>query len=76
MGAGAVRKRIHEARNFAVDLDPICGGGTPKAGRMRDRGKVQNQIGRPAEGRVHDHGIPNRGIGQDIFHADAASLER
>ncbi len=39
-----------------------------------DGRQVQDQIGGAAEGRVHDHGVVQRGVGQDVAHRAPCAL--
>ncbi len=76
MIARAVGKAIDDARRFAIDARPVRGGRLAQTGRVRDGWKVQQQIGGSAEGRVQDHGVLERRIGEDVAHAQAARCQR
>ncbi len=73
---GAIGQRIDEARDLAIDLDPIFAGRAAQAGGVGDRGDVQEQVGRSAERRVDDHRVTNRLVGQHVAQADGLLLHR
>ena len=68
---GAVRQHADDARHGAVDARPVLDRRAPQARGVGDRGDVQQQVGRAAEGRVHDHRVVQRVVGDDVLRADA-----
>ena len=54
---------------------PIVDRRPPQTGGEGDRRHVQQQVRRAAEGRVHDHCVAHRGIGEDVAQLDAAGTE-
>jgi putative YjhG/YagF family dehydratase len=71
----SVRQCVHEARHAPVDGGPVRGSGPPKSRGVSDCRKVKDQVRRAAERRVRDHRIVERGVGQDVPHADATLFE-
>ena len=72
---GTVRQHADEARNAAVDVDPVVYGRATKPCGMGDGGNVEQEIGGTAEGRVDDHRIADAGVGQDVAAEDPAGFE-
>ena len=72
----AVGQRVHQARDLPVHRCPVARTRAPQAGGVGDGGQVQDQVGGAAEGRVHHHRVAQRGVGEDVPHAEAARFER
>ena len=53
----AVRERVHEPRRRAIDALPVGDGRDPEPRGVRDRGQVQHEVRRAAEGRVGQHRV-------------------
>ena len=66
MADGAVGQGIDQPRHLQIDRVPIVDRGASQSGGVGDRRDVQQQIGRAAEGRMHDHGVADRGVGQNV----------
>ena len=66
MSDRAVGQRIDQARHAAIDVDPVLDGRPPQAGGIGDGRNVQQQVRRAAEGRMHDHRVADRGVGQNV----------
>ena len=75
MVAGAVGKRVDEARHAAADLGPVAGGGPRQACGVGDRRNVEEQIRGSAKRRVRDHRVSERRFGEDVADADAPLLQ-
>ena len=71
-----VRQGVDDARHAAVDVGPVLRGRAAQAGRVRDRGQVQDEVRRAAERGMRHHRVLDRGVGQDVLHRDPALLER
>ena len=73
--ARAVGKRVDEARDEAIDLNPVRDGGALKARGMGDGGQMEEQVGGTAEGSVENHGVAQSGWGEDVADADAELMQ-
>ena len=60
MPARPVGQGIDQTRRGAIHADPVVHRGRPQPGRVGNRRNVQQQVGRAAEGRVHQHGVLER----------------
>ena len=58
--ARAVRQRVDQARRRQVDAMPVLDGRNRQSRGMRDRRNVQQQIRRPAERGMDEHGVLDR----------------
>ena len=67
----SIRQHIDEARRLAIDAIPVGDDGATTTSGMGDGGHVQQQIRRTTEGGVHDHGIVNRLVCDDVVAGDA-----
>ena len=76
MMLGAVGECVDEPRDLLVHCDPIVDGGAAQTGRVRNRGNVEQQVGRSAERGVHDHGVGDGRIGQQIAAGEASFFKR
>ena len=76
MVAGPVGQHVHQPRHLPVDVDPVLHHRASQPRRVRDRGQVEQQIRRAADRRVHHHGVPHRGVGDDVARGQAARRER
>ena len=65
---GTVRQDADQPRHAAIDGDPVLHRREREPGRVRDRGNVQQQVGRAAEGGVQHHRVAEAGRGQDVAH--------
>ena len=71
----AVGQRVHEARNLAIDLNPIGDRGTRQACGVRDGGKMDEQIRRSAKGGVQHHGIADGRGSENVARAQAKLMQ-
>ena len=68
--ARAVGQGIDQARNFAVHVRPVRGDRAFQSGGVGDGGQVEQQIGGASECGVGDHGVFERGLGEDVVGSE------
>ena len=63
---GAIRQNADQPGNLDVDLMPVVDGRAFQSCGKRDGGDMEQQIGRPAERGMNDHGVANGGISEYV----------
>ena len=71
MVPGAVREGVDEARDGTVDTTPVLDARAREPRRVRDRGNVDEEVRRAAEGRVHQHRVLDRLLRDDLVERTA-----
>ena len=69
---GTVGEDIDDAGNVVVDASPVVDVHSVASGSVGDCGRVQEEIGGASTCRVDDHGVFERGVGEDVAGFDAA----
>ena len=72
MADRAVRQGVDQPRHAPIRREPVVDRRPLEPGGKRHGRHVQQQIRRAAEGGMHDHGIANRSLGQNVCQPQLA----